>query len=61
MNTRYLFIFTLIFLSALFPDSALHSDILTHGEHTIHLNGASLSMMWILPFMGILLSIALVL
>ena len=54
-----MYILSLIFLSALFPDTLAHTDAINHAHHNVHLNGSNLSMLWLLPFMGILLSIAL--
>jgi len=59
MNKTRISLLILIFLSILLPDVVNHSEELIHSSHHIHLDGSSLSMLWILPFMGILLSIAL--
>ena len=54
-----MYILSLIFLSTLFPDALTHTDAINHAHHNVHIDGSSLSMLWLLPFMGILFSIAL--
>ena len=39
------------------PDQIAHGDIHHHANH-LHLDGSSISVLWIIPFLGILLSIA---
>ncbi len=40
-----------------FPDQMVHGDIHHHANH-LHIDGSSISVLWIVPFLGILLSIA---
>jgi len=56
INTKFLI---LILLSTIFPDTVNSTDFINHSTNHIHLDGSSLSMLWLLPFIGILLSIAL--
>ncbi len=46
-----------IFAGFILPDQLYHSDIHHHANH-LHLDGASINILWIIPFLGILLSIA---
>ena len=57
MNIKTLIIFLGIFVTLIFPDTLNHSEHLSHAH--VHLDGSTLSMVWIIPFAGILLSIAL--
>ena len=46
-----------IFTGFILPDQLYPSDIHHHVNH-LHLDGASINILWIIPFLGILLSIA---
>ena len=41
----------------IFPEQLSHNDLHHHANH-LHLDGSTISILWIIPFLGILLSIA---
>jgi Na+/H+ antiporter NhaD/arsenite permease-like protein len=56
MPSKLLLILTIL-IGLILPESAVHNDMHDTAQH-LHINGASISIFWLIPFMGILLSIA---
>ena len=56
MPSKLLLILTIL-IGLILPESASHNDLHGTAQH-LHIDGASISIFWIIPFMGILLSIA---
>lgn len=56
MPSKFLLILTIL-IGFIFPESSSLADLHGHAHH-LHIDGSSISIFWILPFLGILLSIA---
>tara|TARA_A100001035_G_C27764608_1_gene492987 strand:- start:338 stop:1789 length:1452 start_codon:yes stop_codon:yes gene_type:complete len=52
------FILSLCFFGFLIPGEFGTSDLVNHADQHLHIDGSSISLLWIIPFIGILLSIA---
>ena len=52
------FILFLCFFGILIPGEFGSSELVNHADQHLHIDGSSISLLWIIPFIGILLSIA---
>ena len=52
------FILFLCFFGILIPGEFGSSGLVNHADQHLHIDGSSISLLWIIPFIGILLSIA---
>ena len=51
------FILSLCFFGILISGEYGTSDLVNHADQHLHIDGSSISLLWIIPFIGILLSI----
>jgi len=58
MRFSRLYILSVIFFSFIYSETSSHDHL--HDAYHLHLDGASISIYWIIPFVGILLSIAII-